>query len=240
MMKLVRFHPEAAAIVAAATPAVAGSTPAPASQSGGTGGDGAGASAPAVAPWAAPPAPAPAVPPKAGEATPPAPAIPETFEKSDLKTPEGQSVDPAAVDEIVAFSKAQGLSKQQAQAILDRDVKGKGEFLKVEQARVQEELHKQNAAWLGDLQKDKDFGGPKFGENAELAKRAMDFGDPTGEFRKELDAAGLSHYPRLVKFAAKFGALLKEDSLAVPPNVTAPKDERSLEDKLYPTMAKKQ
>ena len=190
--------------------------------------------APATPTSTTPPAAAGTPPPAAPAAPAPIPAAePKPLEKTDLKIPEGKSMDAASLDTLLAFSKAQGLSKAQAQAILDRDLSS-GEAQTV---FYREEMKKQDGKWLDELKSHKEFGGVKFSESAEDAKRAFDYVDPDGSFRKDLEAAMLAHNPKLVMAFAKFGKLLKDDRLTTQSTSTPPK--KSLEEMLYPSMVGK-
>ena len=185
---------------------------------------------PAVPPPAAPPAGTAAAPPPAA---PPPAAEPKPIEKTDLKIPEGKSVDPASLDTLLAFSKAQGLSKAQVQAILDRDLTDR----ETQTAGWHKAMKDQDAAWVAELKAHKEFGGAKFAESSEDAKRALDYADPDGSFRKDLEAAQLANNPKLVMAFAKLGKLLKDDKLSI--QTAANPKGKSVEEKLYPSMAAK-
>ena len=165
-----------------------------------------------VATWSAPPALDKDGKPVVSAADPAKPAEAAKPEALKLKLPDGSAMDAAALERYQAEASALGLTEKQAQALLDRDHQ---QSVASQKAQV-EALKAQDKIWLSDLQKDPAFGGPKFAENAEMAKRAFDFADPDGSFRKDLELSGLSNYPRLVKFAAAFGRTMREDNLHAP------------------------
>lgn len=125
--------------------------------------------------------------------------------KYALKVPAGSDLDTAALERYVDFAKSHGLTEQAAQALVDRDHEA-------QKAQV-EALKQQDAQWLGELEKDAEFGHQKFAENAEHAKRFFDWVDPDGSLREDLKTAGLAHWPKLVKLAAARGRMMAEDRL---------------------------
>lgn len=143
-------------------------------------------------------------------------------EKFALKVPDGAEVNPASLEKLVSFAKENGLTEAQAQAILNRNVAD----AQAEQAALVNSIKAQNQAWLEEARK-----APDFKDRAEAAKRALDFADPDGSFRKKLDAAGMSNNPDLVDIFAKFGKGMKEDSLHAPSG-GVPKTEKPVEERM--------
>lgn len=203
----------------------------------GVGGSGAPGAAVSAAPPAAvqPPPPAAA---SAAAAAPPAqpaaaaPVKEVTYEA--LKLPEKSHMTPEALTAFKAYAKERGLSEAQAQAVLERDHSERASYMK----SGMDELTRTDAEWKKSLETDKEFGNEKYGENAELVKRAFDYADPDGSFRKALEDAKLSNNPQLVKFVWKFGRMMAEDKLGAKAS-GQPSPKRNVEDSLYPTMMKK-
>lgn len=196
------------------------------------------AAAAAPTPSATPPAgaPAAAVPtPKEGTEPKPdaVPKVPPTGEakdvtKDDLKLPEGSLLDPKAVDELAAFAKAEKLSKETAQKVLERESALRSSFVEVQQA----ELVKTQKSWVSDAQKDKEYGGDRFGENAELAKRVFQrYG--TEEFGHALEKSGLGNHPELLRFVIRIGKSMAEDQLVMPAADGGGSSRKSAADVLY-------
>ncbi len=158
----------------------------------------------ATAPWSAPAAkPAEAV---ADPAKPADGVKPTEPEKFDLKLPDGVAMEPAALEGYKALGKDLGLTSKQTQALLDRDLAAQ----KASQEGVMKQIQAQDATWLGQL---RSTWGDKFAERSATVSRAYDYADPTGAFRKKLEAAGLLNNPDLVEVVERFGNLFKEDKI---------------------------
>lgn len=146
----------------------------------------------------------------AAETKPAAEAKPETAKPEAkayaLKTPDKSPLDARAVEEIAAFSKARGLSVEQAQALLDRDHAATVAYAD----GLQKELADKRAGWLASSRTDKEVGGDKFVESAELAKRARDrfFG---ADVARMLDETGLGDHPEILRGFARIGKAIAED-----------------------------
>src|SRR5258706_11167450 len=156
--------------------------------------------APPAVPPSSPPATPPATPPAAGDGGAGAPAAAKPGDSTkptdgqppvvyDLKLPDGSALDASDVADISAFAKTQNLSKEQAQAILERE----NITLKAYVDSQQEELATKKAEWVESVKADKEIGGDAFNENVELAKRVIDkFG--TDSFKKALTDSGLGNH----------------------------------------------
>lgn len=132
-------------------------------------------------------------------------------EKYDLKVPEDSELSDEHVEKVAAYAKAQGLSNEQAQALLDRDAE-QIELFKEQQIETIGTLSKE---WLAQSKKDKEFGGEAFKENAELAFRVIDrFGTPA--LKKAMNQTGLGNHPELVRFIVRIGKSMGEDQLVKP------------------------
>lgn len=132
----------------------------------------------------------------------------KSFEKSDLSLPKETVLTEENLDGIVEFAKQQGLSKEQAQALIDRDSKVFGNY---QQAMV-DRLDEQSEAWMEELQKDKVFGGENLKANAEHARRALNkFGDDG--LIQDLTKAKLGNHPGLSRMLMRIGQAMSEDSL---------------------------
>lgn len=207
---------EAAAAAAPATPLTAPSpstAPAPA------------VAAPAAGTVLAPgPASAAAPAPVVEAVAAPAPAAPEKYE---LKVPDGSALKADRVEKIVAEAKAQGLSQEAAQALVQREHEVATETLVAQKS----EYDRVSAGWLDESKKDSEIGGTDFNKNVELASRVVKkFG--TEQFQKTLNDTGLGNHPELVRVFTRIGRVLSEDSLVLPGNQgVTKKDNASL---LYP------
>lgn len=95
-----------------------------------------------------PPTTPPAVPPAVPPTTPPAAkVVPENY---DLKLPACSPLDDAHLERTAAYAKAQGLSQEEAQKLIDDDNKN---FIEGQQGY----LKKQSEAWLAETAADKEI-----------------------------------------------------------------------------------
>lgn len=186
--------PAASAPPAAAAPAAAPAAPAA----------GADPAAPAAPSWSAPKAAAPAAADPAKKPDPAAPAPKKEPENFEIKAPDGVTLDSAALEGYKNLAKELGLTSEQAQKFIKRDL----EVQKASHEAIQKQIADQSTAWLGEL---RTKFGDKFAEREATISRAFDYGDPTGKFREKLKAAGLLYNPDLAEFVESFGNLFKED-----------------------------
>ncbi|MBH2961615.1 peptidase [Serratia marcescens] len=132
------------------------------------------------------------------------PAAPEKYEFS---APEGQELDANALAVFEPIAKELGLSQEQAQKLVDI-------YPQIQQQQA-EAWSKQVSDWGEQVKADKEIGGDKFNASVGAAQRALDqFGNP--ELREYLNASGLGNHPALVRFCAKVGKAMAEDSFVVP------------------------
>lgn len=132
------------------------------------------------------------------------PAAPEKYEFS---APEGQELDANALAVFEPIAKELGLSQEQAQKLVDL-------YPQIQQQQA-EAWSKQVADWGEQVKADKEIGGDKFNASVGAAQRALDqFGNT--ELREYLNASGLGNHPALVRFCAKVGKAMAEDTFVVP------------------------
>lgn len=147
--------------------------------------------------------------------------VPETY---DLKMPEGVEVDQPLLDALTPVFKDLFLTQAQAQGLADA-------FIKHRQAQAEEyanqpegqwsmsayEYFKEQGTpdtWPDKAKADKEIGGAKWDGTVSSAQRAVSaLGTP--ELKAYLDASGAGNHPELIRYFAKVGALIKEDT---PPN----------------------
>ncbi|WP_164038045.1 peptidase [Serratia marcescens] len=128
-------------------------------------------------------------------------------EKYEFTPPEGQELDANALAVFEPIAKELGLSQEQAQKLVDI-------YPQLQQQQA-EAWSKQVADWGEQVKADKEIGGDKFNASVGAAQRALDqFGNP--ELREYLNASGLGNHPALVRFCAKVGKAMAEDTFVVP------------------------
>ncbi|HGE8494718.1 TPA: peptidase [Serratia marcescens] len=132
---------------------------------------------------------------------------PSAPEKYEFAAPEGQELDANALAVFEPIAKELGLTQEQAQKLVDI-------YPQIQQQQA-EAWSKQIADWGEQVKADKEIGGDKFNASVGLAQRALDqFGN--SELREYLNASGLGNHPALVRFCAKVGKSMAEDSFVVP------------------------
>jgi len=163
--------------------------------------------APAAPPTALTAVPAPAAPAPAAPA--PAAPAPATEVVYDLKLPEGIKLSDATLAEVKAFAKANGLSAEAAQGMVNLKAKAIGEVT----SQYAAEVEGFKAKWAEDARADKDFGGDKFDANVAVAAGVVNtYGTP--ELKELLNATGLGNHPEIIRLFHKVGQVLSEDSVA--------------------------
>ena len=149
----------------------------------------------------------------------------EGEQEFSLSLPEGSLLDDKAVEAVTEFAKENKLSKEQAQAVLQREsdlISDVQEFQKSE--------HKERVeGWAETVRTDSELGGDNFNKTAELAKRAVD-AFATEEFKKELAVSGYGNHPEVVRVFAKIGESLESKALITGDPV---KQEKSMEEVFY-------
>ncbi|MBH3138811.1 peptidase [Serratia marcescens] len=132
------------------------------------------------------------------------PAAPEKYE---FTPPEGQELDANALAVFEPIAKELGLSQEQAQKLVDI-------YPQIQQQQA-DAWSKQVSDWGEQVKADKEIGGDKFNASVGAAQRALDqFGNT--ELREYLNASGLGNHPALVRFCAKVGKAMAEDTFVVP------------------------
>ena len=135
-----------------------------------------------------------------------APPVEEKKPELELKIPENSSLSKEAVEKIQTFAKEKGLSNEQAQAVLERDIQAQ---------QSQAEFAQQKATeWFEMSKSDKEIGGEKFAENAELAKRVVTR-FASEELKQDLEATGFGNHPELLRLLVRIGQKMAPDSLVL-------------------------
>jgi hypothetical protein len=156
---------------------------------------------------------------KPASETPPAkPAAPEKY---DLKVPENSLLESAQVEKLSAYAKQNGLSNEEAQALLDGESQAIATF-----------VEERKTAWKTQAIVDPEIGGQHLNENVELAKRFIDrFGSPA--LKQELDKTGYGNHPEVVRLFVRLGKEMKEDKLIMPGAQSSSGAQRPIEEIFY-------
>jgi len=133
-------------------------------------------------------------------------------EKYELKLPEGSLLDAKASERIAAYAKSQGLSNEQAQALLEREHGAVSLFAEGQKA----ELTRLGKEWVATATGDKEIGGTdeNFKKNVTLARRVIARFSSDG-FLDALDKTGLGNHPELIRTFVRIGKMVGEDKLVI-------------------------
>lgn len=158
------------------------------------------------------------------------PVVPEKYE---LKLGKDSPLDASDIAKIEADAKAQGLSNEDAQKLVEGKESAFAEF----HGRQQEFMKSQQKAWVDEIQADKEIGGKNLKENIEIAHRGMNrWADD--EFKKVLSQTGLGNNPHLIRTFYRIGKAMENDRAVLDGKASAPPKKASRESKLYPKMHK--
>lgn len=129
---------------------------------------------------------------------------PEGGAYEDFNMPEGFSVDEGLVGKFAPIAAELGLSQAGAQKLADfyaNEVVGPQSAAFVEQV----------SNWFDETQKDAEIGGQKFEASVDAATKALDaFG--TDGLKSLLVQYGLGNHPEVVRFFARVGGAIAEDT----------------------------
>lgn len=149
-------------------------------------------------------------------------------EKYTLKAPENSPLSQARLDDISAFAKEKKMSNEEAQMLVERESKAVEAF----KADQQTQFESKKTEWFKASESDKEFGGEKFKESAELAHRVIErFASPS--LKEHLKETGLGNHPELVRFVLNIGKQMSEDKLIIPGGQTKQPEKKSAAERLY-------
>lgn len=159
---------------------------------------------------------------------------PEKYET--FSAPEGVELDQEMLDEFSNVAKELNLSQENAQKLVDFGPK----LLQKAQERQTQQWLEIREGWVKDLKADKEFGGEKFNETVERAKRALNtFGDEGLTkllLPPEKGGTGFGDNDAIIKFLARVDKATSED--AIVDGGEPGKDNRGAADVLYPSQGK--
>jgi hypothetical protein len=147
------------------------------------------------------------------------PVAPKAPEKYDLKLPANSLLDDSAIERTAAYAKAQGLSNDAAQKLIEQ-----------QNESVVSHVEKRREMWRQAVEADKEIGGNSQRESVEMAKRVVDrFG--TEAFKAELNTWGFGNHPELVRILARIGKSMGDDKLIL--QGTQKQPSKTVEDLFY-------
>lgn len=149
-------------------------------------------------------------------------------EKYELKLPEGSVLDAARVEKVIAFAKANGLSQDEAQRVLERENDAVAQFAKEQN----DNFERVKGQWLDEAKSDTEFGGEKLKESVMLSNNVIKkFG--SDKLRESLNATGLGNHPELVRMLVRIGKEMGPDKLVVPGSVEPADSPKPVKDRVW-------
>jgi hypothetical protein len=146
----------------------------------------------------------------------------------ELKIPEGSEFPESKLDEIASFARERGLSKEVAQAVLEREA---GALKAHKEAEAQRWTQVQQQ-WVEDLKSDKVYGGENFDKTVANAKRALARFAPES-LMELLNRTGMGNHKDVIVTFARIGEAFAEDSLITRGASSQPAKAKTLEDIFY-------
>ena len=133
--------------------------------------------------------------------------VEEKPEEISLKAIENTKLSDADVKRIEAFAKDRGLSNEAANELMKKESELVDRYAQDQQSKF-EDVQKD---WVENIKGDKEFGGERFAETAELSKRAAER-FLSKDFRNILEESGWGNHPELVKGFARIGRAMENDT----------------------------
>jgi hypothetical protein len=139
----------------------------------------------------------------------------ETAIEYTFALPEGMELDTKASEQFTEIAKDLKLPADGAQKLVD---------LYAKQMQAQQEVHAETVkGWAEAVKTDKELGGDNLpATNAAASKVMSTFATPA--LKEYLNATGLGNHPELVRFVAKIGKALSEDTFVRGGNTTSATD----------------
>lgn len=163
-----------------------------------------------------------------GSGPPPASVVPDSY---DLKAPEDFELPEGAMEKFTESAKDLGLSNEQAQKLLDREIALSKEYRESSQTQIREQI----IAWGEQVRSDPEIGGERFDRAMHDARSALDkLG--TDSLKQLLKESGYGSHPEVVRLFSKIGGMLREDDTLLGSSPKPRPTEKSTEEKLYPSM----
>lgn len=136
---------------------------------------------------------------------------PEEVVEYKLTLPKETFLDAEVLKEVEDFAKANKLTPEAAQNLLEKQDSVIAKFVEAEKNSHEKQIE----AWREEVISDPVFGGDNLKKMSENAKRVVEkFGSEN--FKNLLRDTGYGDHPEVFKFVAKLGSLMDNDSLVLP------------------------
>lgn len=155
-----------------------------------------------------------------------APPVPEAY--ADFTVPDGFEAIPGLMDEFKTTARNLKLSQDQAQSLINLQVKAN-------QAQA-EGWTRQRQEWRAQLSTDAEYGGERFTHTVDQAKAALTAYDPGDDLRNLLVSSGFEDHPAVLKFLARVGQASQKEGDVHTGRGGARADDKPLMDRLWPGM----
>lgn len=147
--------------------------------------------------------------------------VPEEYDYSEIKLPDGMELDKDMLGEFNAVAKEEGLSQEQANKYINLAVKLVEKQSKGLATQYQQAQQAKIASYQQALNTDEEIGG---GDKSKMDAylNVADFGYSkfaSDELKQVLANDGLNYHPEVIKLFHKLGELCQQDDL---PNVSTP------------------
>lgn len=159
--------------------------------------------------------------------------VPEKY--ADFKLPDGVKLEGKDLEELSADAKALGLTQDQAQKFVEREMKIKGEGVQAQAAQ----LEKIRGEWADATKGDAVIGGDKLPATLAAAKTGLAAamkGADIPEFGKMLDATGFGNHPQVIRLFAWLGGQVGQDSKFVGGKAPGNNTDAARAARMYPSM----
>jgi hypothetical protein len=135
---------------------------------------------------------------------------------ADLKLPDGVMVDDAMAKKFTDWAKANGMTKEQAQAAADLHLETVGVFAQ----KLQEEAQAKVKGWGEEITKDKELGGAKVKDTIATAEKFFGLaakvpGVNVNRLQQDLMETGIANHPDMIRMAHYIGQQLGDDNLFI-------------------------
>lgn len=160
---------------------------------------------------------------------------PKPVEEEDyeLEAPEGVELEQEQLAEVKAFAKELGVSKEQAQKLLAKNLELQSRFNENSMTR----LDSASKEWAQQAKSDKEIGGDQFANTIEQGKSVLNK-FATEDFKGILKASKLSHHPEVLRFLSRIGKAIGNDEFIGLENNTNTGKEKSFAERMYPSAKK--
>lgn len=132
-------------------------------------------------------------------------------EKYELSLSEDSLLEPSAIEDLSDYAREKGLSNEAAQELLIREENAVHSY----QEAQENEADAIRDSWVKECKDDKEVGGDKFVESAELANRVLKR-FATEEFFDVMKATSFGNHPEVLRFITRIGKMMSEDQLVLP------------------------